>query len=160
MNYAIYICDFIPLKIYYLNNIIISVSFSIEDDDILKSCPTEITEKAYKQFQEYFSGIRKSFDLPIQMNGTIFQKKVWNELLKIPYGQTRSYKQIAQNIGNPKAVRAVGMANNKNPLPIIIPCHRVIGSSGKLVGYAGGLNIKKKLLDLENRYSREKSALF
>lgn len=89
------------------------------------------------------------FDLPLDARGTEFQKKVWNELLRIPYGETKSYKDIAVAIGNEKACRAIGMANNKNPIPIIIPCHRVIGSNGKLVGYAGGLNVKEKLLNIE-----------
>ena len=85
----------------------------------------------------------------LEVKGTEFQKKVWNELLKIPYGQTKSYKDIAIAIENERASRAVGMANNKNPIPIIIPCHRVIGSTGKLVGYAGGVNVKEKLLNIE-----------
>ena len=94
-------------------------------------------------------GKRKSFDLPLKPEGTEFQKKVWNALLDIPYGETRSYKDIAVAIGNPKACRAVGMANNRNPISIIIPCHRVIGANGSLVGYGGGLPIKIELLNLE-----------
>ena len=114
---------------------------------------SELISKTIIQLEEYFAGKRKIFDLPIKLIGTEFQIKVWNELKKIPYGETRSYKQIAESIGNPKAVRAVGLANNKNPITIIIPCHRVIGSNGKLVGYAGGINMKKQLLDLENNFS-------
>ena len=106
-------------------------------------------KECFKQLKEYFEGSRREFDLPIEMNGTQFQKKVWKELLKIPYGETRSYKDIAISIGNEKACRAIGMANNKNHIPIIIPCHRVIGSNGKLVGYAGGIDIKEKLLNIE-----------
>lgn len=118
-----------------------------ECDDLSKTTP--LLESAKKQLLEYFSGNLQTFDLPIKENGTDFQRKVWEALRKIPYGETRSYKQVAEMIGNPKASRAVGMANNKNPIAIVTPCHRVIGSSGKLVGYAGGLDIKEKLLQLE-----------
>ena len=110
---------------------------------------SDLTVKAIHQLKEYFSGIRKSFDLPLELNGTEFQQKVWNELCNIPYGETRTYKDIAEEIGNPKAVRAVGGANNKNKLMIIVPCHRVIGADGSLTGYAGGIAVKKKLLELE-----------
>lgn len=89
-----------------------------------------------------------------ELKGTEFQKKVWKQLTYIPYGETRTYKEIAVAIGNPKASRAVGMANNKNPITIVVPCHRVVGSNGKMVGYAGGLDMKKKLLDLEKRNRR------
>ena len=102
-----------------------------------------------QQLDEYFAGKRKKFDIPIKLDGTDFQIKVWKELLKIPYGETCSYLDIAKCIGNPKASRAVGMANNKNKIIIIVPCHRVIGSNKKLVGYACGLDVKKKLLELE-----------
>lgn len=105
--------------------------------------------EAKTQLIEYFEGKRKKFDLPLHAHGTIFQNKVWEALSEIPYGETRSYGEIAEFINNPKASRAVGLANNKNPFPIVVPCHRVIGSSGKLVGYASGLEIKKKLLQLE-----------
>ncbi|WP_434797555.1 methylated-DNA--[protein]-cysteine S-methyltransferase [Terrisporobacter vanillatitrophus] len=115
---------------------------NIEETDLIKEC--------FKQLKEYLEGNRRKFDLPLEARGTEFQKKVWNELLKIPYGETKSYKDIAIAIGNEKACRAIGMANNKNHIPIIIPCHRVIGSNGKLVGYAGGLNVKEKLLNIEN----------
>ncbi len=101
------------------------------------------------QLEEYFKGMRRGFDLPLHEEGTPFQKKVWEELRRIPYGETRSYGQVAAAIGNPKAFRAVGMANNKNPIMIITPCHRVIGGNGALVGYAGGLNIKRYLLEIE-----------
>lgn len=99
--------------------------------------------------REYFNGALKVFDLPLDVIGTPFQKQVWQALTEIPYGKTVTYKDIAVKINRPKAVRAVGMANNKNKIPIIIPCHRVIGSNGSLVGYGGGLHIKKKLLSLE-----------
>lgn len=112
----------------------------------------EILDKTYRQIDEYFSGKRKSFDLKLKLQGTEFQKKVWNELTKIPYGKTVTYKDIATRIGNEKAVRAVGNSNNKNKIPIIIPCHRVIGKNGKLVGYAGGLDKKQWLLNHEKKF--------
>ncbi len=110
---------------------------------------TQFLKNAYKELEEYLRGERKEFDLPLDPHGTGFQLKVWNALLEIPYGETRSYKQIAERIGNSKASRAVGLANNRNPISIFIPCHRVIGANGKLVGYGGGLDIKEKLLTIE-----------
>lgn len=110
---------------------------------------TEVIRKAYTQLTEYLDGKRKVFDLPLAPKGTDFQKQVWQALCKIPYGQTRTYKQIAEAIGNPKGVRAVGMANNRNPLIIVVPCHRVIGSNGKMIGYAAGVDKKEFLLRLE-----------
>lgn len=122
------------------------------------STPSPLCDRAIAQVREYLIGKRIHFDLPIKMEGTDFQKKVWNELLHIPYGQTVSYLQIAQAIGNPKAVRAVGMANNKNPIVIVVPCHRVIGSNGKLIGYAGGIALKEKLIKIEQQViEREKT---
>jgi methylated-DNA-[protein]-cysteine S-methyltransferase len=102
-----------------------------------------------KQLSEYFAAKRQSFDLPLDFSGTDFQKQVWQALLQIPFGETRSYKDIALQIGNLKAVRAVGAANGKNPISIIVPCHRVVGANGKLVGFAGGLDNKDILLKLE-----------
>ncbi len=110
---------------------------------------TPLIEKAAEEINEYLAGKRKIFDLPLRPGGTEFQRKVWNALLAIPYGETRSYQAVAVQIGNPKACRAVGMANNRNPIPVIIPCHRVIGAGGSLVGYGGGLDKKVKLLELE-----------
>ena len=110
---------------------------------------TSLIKNTKQQLDEYFAGKRKKFDIPIKLDGTDFQIKVWKELLKIPYGETCSYLDIAKCIGNPKASRAVGMANNKNKIIIIVPCHRVIGSNKKLVGYACGLDVKEKLLELE-----------
>jgi len=110
-------------------------------DPVLKACA--------RQLREYFAGKRRVFDLPLAAEGTDFQKSVWAALSEIPYGEMRSYGDIARVIGNPKAVRAVGGANGKNPLSIIVPCHRVIGSDGSLTGFGGGLSIKKKLLGLE-----------
>lgn len=108
-----------------------------------------LLEETEKQLSAYFRGERKSFDLPLKFHGTDFQEKVWKVLQTIPYGQTRSYKQVAEAIGNEKASRAVGGANNKNPLPILVPCHRVVGSNGAMVGYGLGLPVKKQLLALE-----------
>ncbi|PWA11047.1 [Fe-S]-binding protein [Pueribacillus theae] len=112
-------------------------------------CDERKVEEAMIQLKEYFSGIRKTFDLPLDLHGTPFQLKVWEELSGIAYGKTVSYKDVAAAIGMPKAVRAVGGANNRNPVPIIIPCHRVIGTNGSLVGYGGGLQKKEYLLHLE-----------
>ncbi|MEZ0537742.1 methylated-DNA--[protein]-cysteine S-methyltransferase [Caldicellulosiruptoraceae bacterium PP1] len=103
------------------------------------------------QLEQYFLGARKSFDINIHFEGTEFQKKVWNELTKIPYGTVISYKELANRIGNPKSMRAVGNANRNNKISIIVPCHRVIGASGKLIGYAGGLDRKKWLLEHEQK---------
>ena len=106
--------------------------------------------EAKQQLREYFSNRRKGFDLKLNPAGTVFQRHAWQQLIKIPHGQTRRYKDIAAGLGNPNASRAVGMANNKNPIPIIIPCHRVIGTNNKLVGYAYGLALKQQLLALEH----------
>ncbi len=110
---------------------------------------TALLRDAEKQISEYFSGKRRKFDLPLKLSGSPFQLRVWNELLNIPYGQTASYSEIARILGNPKACRAVGNANNKNPIPLLVPCHRVVGKNGSLTGYAGGIEFKKFLLDLE-----------
>lgn len=109
-----------------------------------------LLEEAKRELLEYLEGNRREFSLPLKPEGTEFQKRVWKALTAIPYGETRTYGQIAAQIGNPKACRAVGMANHKNPLPIMIPCHRVIGTGGSLVGYGGGLDRKIWLLKLEN----------
>ena len=122
---------------------------SMKSDHGGKVVETPLIKDAFRQLSEYLIGERKEFDLPIRMRGTEFQKRVWRALLDIPYGETRSYKQIAEAIGNPKGVRAVGMANNRNQLLIVIPCHRVIGTSGSLVGYGEGLEMKEFLLRLE-----------
>lgn len=106
---------------------------------------------ARTQLEEYFCGKQREFDIPIKLNGTEFQKAVWNALLTVPYGKTVSYKDIATMIGKPKAARAVGGANNKNPIIIIVPCHRVVGANGSLTGYAYGMDIKQKLLDIETK---------
>lgn len=142
-------------KIAYTSNAITCIKRVIfvdkEGEKIAKcnSVSSDLSELAKLQLQEYFEGERKIFDLPLDMRGTDFQKQVWAALCDIPYGETCSYKALACAIGNPKASRAVGMANNKNPVSIVVPCHRVIGADGKLVGYAGGLDIKSALLQLE-----------
>ena len=112
---------------------------------------TALIREAKKQLDEYLLGRRKEFNLPLKAKGTEFQQRVWQALLDIPYGETKSYGEIAKIIGNPKAARAVGLANNRNPISIFIPCHRVIGKNGKLVGYGGGLQIKEFLLTLERK---------
>ena len=114
---------------------------------------TPLLIKAAGQLREYFDGKRKSFDLPLSYHGTPFQMEDWEALLTIPYGETRSYKQIAEQIGRPRAYRAVGMANHRNPISIIVPCHRVIGHNGSLVGYGGGLAHKAFLLRFEREHS-------
>ena len=144
---------------YSYETVLGSVTF-VEEDGALLAISTHRTfegmeqetlliEEAYRQLSEYLKGERKGFDLPLLIKGTTFQQQVWKALLEIPYGETRSYKQIAVAIGNPKAVRAVGMANNRNPLLIVVPCHRVIGADGKLVGYGAGIEKKEFLLRLE-----------
>lgn len=119
--------------------------------ELIENKQHPILLKTQKQLNEYFEGQRKVFDLPLDFDGTEFQEKVWQALLSIPFGKTRSYKDIAEQIGNVKAVRAVGAANGKNPISIIAPCHRVVGANGKLVGFAGGLENKNVLLKLEQR---------
>ena len=129
---------------------LINIQFTQPQKALLQT--TELLSMATIQLDEYFQGKRTTFSLPFKLTGTPFQLAVWKELQNIPYGKTTSYKEIAQKINKPKAYRAVGMANNKNPLPIIIPCHRVIGSNGKLIGYAGGLKLKNYLLELEKSH--------
>lgn len=111
---------------------------------------TPLLTETRNQLDKYFAGIIKEFDLPINLKGTKFQRRVWDALKTVPYGETRTYKDIAQQIGNPKAARAIGLANNRNPISIIIPCHRIVGQKG-LVGYGGGLEAKRFLLELESK---------
>lgn len=129
--------------------------FHSENDYDLDNCEkkhTPLIEKCALQLNEYFTGTRKEFDLPLKPCGTKFQLKDWAALQKIPYGETCTYKDIAIAIGNENACRAVGMANHRNPISIVIPCHRVVGADGSLTGYGGGLHIKKYLLELEQKY--------
>ena len=130
----------------FITNLYFKDEWDLEDSEVKE---TPLIKEAKRQLDEYFSGNRKEFDLPLKAIGTDFQKNVWDTLLNIPYGETRYYGEIAESIGNPKAPRAVGLANNRNPISIFIPCHRVIGKSGKLVGYGGGIHVKELLLNLE-----------
>ncbi|APZ49300.1 hypothetical protein BW721_06190 [Jeotgalibaca sp. PTS2502] len=129
----------------------------VKDFDNISSIIARMEEKATpllmeteRQITDYFKGKLTQFNLPLDTNGTVFQEQVWQALRDIPYGQVRSYQDIAIAIGNPKAVRAVGGANNRNPISIVTPCHRVIGKNGSLVGYGGGVDVKQSLLELEN----------
>ena len=126
---------------------------SEEDAGTEKTRTNKIITECKKQLKEYFAGKRKKFDVPLKLDGTEFQKKVWKQLLKIPFGKTAAYGEIAKKIKNEKASRAVGGANNKNKIAIIIPCHRVIGTDGSLTGYAGGLDVKEWLLKHEAKFS-------
>ncbi|MGI5893627.1 MAG: methylated-DNA--[protein]-cysteine S-methyltransferase [Candidatus Merdivicinus sp.] len=134
------------LTIWAEDEFLIRIDFGIKGQS--NSCMSVLLD-AEQQLCEYFARKRQQFDLSLRITGTEFQRKVWTTLQQIPYGQVKSYGEIAAQIGNPKACRAVGMANNRNPLPIVIPCHRVVGSNGRLVGYAGGISIKEELLRLE-----------
>jgi methylated-DNA-[protein]-cysteine S-methyltransferase len=127
---------------------------------IIQAEDKSVFNKCRRQLDEYFSGQRKNFDLPLWQDGTVFQQKVWKALMQIPYGKTISYLQLAIQLGNVKATRAVAAANGRNQLSIIVPCHRVIGSDGSLTGYAGGLDRKKWLLNHENKYANGVSLLF
>ena len=155
MFYKIYDFEIGKLAICEDNGKIVLVNVVKTKEDIEEMAKnsiqkeTSLIKNTKQQLDEYFADKRKKFDIPIKLDGTDFQIKVWKELLKIPYGETCSYLDIAKCIGNPKASRAVGMANNKNKIIIIVPCHRVIGSNKKLVGYACGLDVKEKLLELE-----------
>lgn len=128
---------------------LVELSLEADTGEALYENTNVLTELVFTQIKEYMRGERQDFDFPILLQGTAFQIKVWRELCKIPYGETRSYKQIAEAVGNPKACRAVGGANNKNPISIAVPCHRVIGANGNLVGYGLGLDVKRILLELE-----------
>lgn len=133
------------------------LSLQSEDSDIAaensSARHSDLLYEAYRQINEYFEGRRMKFDLPISPCGTAFQQRVWKQLQSIPYGETRSYGDIAADIGSPKAVRAVGQANSKNPILIIVPCHRVIHKNGNISGFACGDDVKKYLLDLEKSFS-------
>jgi methylated-DNA-[protein]-cysteine S-methyltransferase len=161
INSAFYISPPGPVQITENNGFITSVSFKDEPiDEVQPSVSNSVLLKAIQQLDEYFNGSRTSFDLPLNVNGTNFQQKVWTELQQIPYGQTITYQHLALRLGNMKVIRAAASANGKNPLGIIIPCHRVVGVDGKLTGYAGGLHRKQWLLDHEARVSGNSSKLF
>lgn len=150
MNYDTFETEFGTLFIKEdgsaITNITLNENILTKDDIYYESA---LIKQVKQQLDEYFQGKRNTFDLPLNPSGTTFQKKVWNALCNIPYGETRSYQEIAIAIDCPKGCRAVGLANNKNPIVILIPCHRVIGKNGSLVGYALGLEMKQHLLDLE-----------
>ena len=145
------------LKLVATENALVAVLWENENPkrvrlaELIEQVDHPILLETQKQLREYFAGTRQQFDLPLDFEGTVFQKKVWQALLSIPFGETRSYRDIAEQVGNIKAVRAVGAANGKNPISIIAPCHRVVGMNGKLVGFAGGLDNKKILLCLEKQ---------
>lgn len=143
-------CDspFGPIQIGCENGCVVSILRTGRDT---RDTPTPLSRLVECQLQEYFSGSRKAFDIPLRPKGTPFQLAVWRALCEIPYGETRTYGQIAAAIGKPNAARAVGMACNRNPLWIVIPCHRVVGSNHALTGYAGGLSMKRALLELEQQ---------
>ncbi len=138
------------IEIRYTDDYITYLSFVEDNADNNASITSPLSDKTYQEINEYLDGKRTEFDIPIKLIGTEFQKKVWQALLEIDYGKTLSYKDIAEKIGKPKSARAVGGANNKNRIAIIVPCHRVIASNGALLGYAGGVDIKKKLLKIES----------
>lgn len=152
MDYAIYDTHFGTVKIGYTDKFIIQMDLETHENTNNRGTTSKLSDLAYSQLTEYFEGQRKAFDFPYKMQGTDFQKKVWKALCDIPYGETRSYKDIAIVVGSPKASRAVGMANNRNRLLFVVPCHRVIGANGSLVGYVGGLEMKTTLLELERKY--------
>lgn len=145
------------LKLVATKNALVAVLWENENPkrvrlaELIEQVDHPILLATQKQLSEYFAGTRQRFDLPLDFEGTEFQKSVWQALLDIPFGETRSYRDIAEQVGNIKAVRAVGAANGKNPISIIAPCHRVVGMNGKLVGFAGGLDNKKILLCLEKQ---------
>jgi len=143
-----YNIDICTVWIAESNNTICSIAFAKQPDFEVSETP--LIKEAYIQIKDYLAGKRKDFDVPFSfIKGTEFQKKVWRALVDIDYGKTKSYKEVAEQVGSLKGYRAVGMANNKNPIAIIVPCHRVINSNGKLCGYAGGIDVKQRLLDLE-----------
>lgn len=145
-----------PLRLVARADALVAVLWPEDDDRVrLVSEPVPgsnpLLERAARQLDDYFAGSRRSFDLPLDPNGTDFQKQAWSALCEIPYGETSTYAKQAAAIGRPRAVRAIGSANGRNPLSIIVPCHRVVGADGKLTGFAGGLDTKRWLLDHERR---------
>ena len=153
IKYAFYNTNLFTLSVGYdrydNKEVVVSLSVKNEADAGIKNEPCGLSDLAAEEINEYLSGRRREFTFPYELRGTEFQLAVWRQLLKIPYGQTRSYGEIAAAVGKPRAARAVGMANNKNPLFIVVPCHRVIGADSSLVGYGGGLDLKARLLEIE-----------
>ena len=148
-NFAVYETPFGYMRMKYEGDKIIDLEIITDVED--KGVATEITDMTYNEIIEYIKGKRKEFDFPFELRGTEFQNKVWKALCDIPYGETKTYKDIAIAVGNEKASRAIGMACNRNPIMIAVPCHRVVGSNKKLVGYAGGIDMKRSLLDMEKK---------
>lgn len=146
---AYYSFQFGILKIEYEAGAVVYLGCTNEMQDCHQ--PSALSDDAFLQIEEYLRGSRRSFDFPYLLKGTDFQKSVWQELCNIPYGQIKSYKEIAAAIGKPSAVRAVGRACGQNPIWIAVPCHRVVGANGSLTGYAGGVSMKQKLLELEKQ---------
>lgn len=153
MKTAVYHSPFGDMELIYEEDAVTALRMAKEGTK--GEAPEGLALKVFRELDEYFQGKRKTFDIPLRTHGTPFQEKVWAALRAIPYGEVRSYKEVAEAIGHPKAYRAVGMANNANPVFIIVPCHRVIGADGSLTGYGGGLPMKRALLSLErgNRIS-------
>lgn len=149
--HCIYDSLFGPITLQSDGSSLIALDFGKKET--LREAKLVVFDQTKNELDEYFSGKRKHFTIPLKIAGTPFQELVWSALLEIPYGETRSYEDIAIKIGNPKACRAIGMANNRNNIGIIIPCHRVIGKDGKLVGYGGGLDKKIALLELEKKFA-------
>lgn len=155
-QYAVYPFPFDQLKIGYRDN---AVTLLLRTSEPARSeGRTALTDLVFQQIMEYWNGQRRTFDFPCILDGTEFQQKVWRALRAIPYGETRTYGEIAAEIGHPKACRAVGMANHKNPILIAVPCHRVIGANGKLVGYGSGLDMKEALLQREKTFAQSSPA--
>ncbi|MCI2081765.1 MAG: methylated-DNA--[protein]-cysteine S-methyltransferase [Bacteroidales bacterium] len=149
-NFAVYRSILGPLLMEYEEGKITLLRKS-GSDTVGAGNPTSLTDDVFIQLEEYFAGQRRIFSVPLELHGTDFQMEVWKALLDIPYGHTKTYGEIACAVGNSKACRAVGMACNRNPIAIIVPCHRVIGFDGELTGYAGGIMMKRMLLDIERR---------
>lgn len=150
MKTAIYHSPFGDMELDYEKDAVTALKMA--EKKAAGEAPEGLALAVFQELDEYFQGKRKTFDIPLRTHGTPFQEKVWAALRAIPYGEVRSYKEVAEAIGHPKAYRAVGMANNANPIFIIVPCHRVIGSDGSLTGYGGGLPMKKALLSLEKKH--------
>jgi methylated-DNA-[protein]-cysteine S-methyltransferase len=150
MHYAVMDSPMGPVTVASTGKGIASIHFGNSVPDGSVTDPS-VNDQTVEQLTEYFEGKRTQFDLQLDVEGTPFQKAVWDELLRIPYGETRTYGDIAKAIGRPGAARAVGMANHENPIAVVIPCHRVVGRDGSLTGYAGGLHLKAQLLSIERR---------
>ena len=150
--FAVYTFSCGSFRIEQARDCIVSIS-TVNSPVLDCGTPTPLTRQLASQMEEYFQGNRKVFNIPYSLHGTPFQERVWQALCRIPYGHTRSYRDIAAEIGQPKACRAVGMANHRNPMMLVVPCHRVIGADGSLGGYAGGLELKRFLLSLEQNHT-------